>query len=54
LNINTFVAGLIQAVHVKIKRFARAMCRHNSYAECARELFKPAEVLASHQVCIEK
>jgi len=45
--INTFTAGLIQAVCTKSSSSPVSLCRHNSGTKCVRELFKPSKDLAS-------
>jgi len=47
---NTFVARLIQAVHMESPGSHVSLHGHNSGAECARELFKHAKDLASLRV----
>jgi len=46
--LNTFVAGLNQAVHAKTAGSHVALREHNSGAESCRELFKGSKDLASH------
>jgi len=52
--INTFSAGLIQAVHVKTAYSHMVLCKPNSSTVSARELFKCSKDLASLVVCNDK
>ena len=52
--LNTFEAGLNQAVRAKTTRSHVALRARNSGAGCGRELFKGSKDLASLLVCTRK